>query len=160
MSKLLHVHNSEISCFKGYIDAAQHVFKKGELDACLEAALFEVTDNSVTDEEVIKCAYDGPLNSIEYRSECSVEVMEKKVNTFMTVTKKHFSPPYVFAELLETDLREGYWRHLKTCFDYKHARVVEIGYHVPYVNIGHSFTYILYTTDRSRCMLLVGNTSD
>jgi hypothetical protein len=57
-------------------------------------------------------------------------------------------------------LREGYWQHVKSCFDYTNARVIELGDHIPYVNIGGGFTYILYASDMSRCLLLVGNLSD
>jgi hypothetical protein len=65
-----------------------------------------------------------------------------------------------FAELIERELREGYWRHLEACFDYKHSRVVELGYNIPYVERGDGFTYILYAPEMSRCNLLVGNASD
>lgn len=160
MRKLRRIENSQVARFEGYIDAAQHVFRKGELDVGLEAALFEITDKTVTDEEVVSDAYAGVFNPVESRSESTVEEMMTKVNTLMTIARKYLKPQYAFAELLETDLREGYWRHLEACFDYKDARVVELGDHVPYVEMGDGFTYILYAPDMSRCMLLVGNESD
>jgi hypothetical protein len=40
------------------------------------------------------------------------------------------------------------------------ARIVELGPHVPYVNIGDGFTYVLYALDMKKCALLVGNVSD
>jgi hypothetical protein len=160
MKKLRRIENLQVAIFDGYIGAAQHVFKKGELDVGLEAALFEIMDHDVTDEEVVSSTYFGEFNPIEYRSEVTVDEMVTRVNALMTLTREYLNPQYAFAELVETALREGYWKHLEDCFDYRHARVVELGHHVPYVNIGSGFTFILYSHDMSRCLLLVGNESD
>lgn len=158
MSKLRRVENLQVARFEGYIDAAQHVFKKGQLDVGLEVALFEITDRTVTDEDVVSAAY-SESNPIEFRSESTVEEVVTRVNALMTITRKYWNA-HTFAELIERELREGYWRHLETCFDYKHSRIVVLGHNVPYVEMGEGSTYVLYAPDMSRCMLLVGNASD
>ena len=64
------------------------------------------------------------------------------------------------ANIIERNLRDGYWEHLQACFDYRNARIVELGHDVPWVNIGGGFTYVLYGRDMSNCALLVGNVCD
>jgi len=160
MSKLRRVENSQFARFEGYIDAAQHIFRNKELEVTLEAALFDLIDKAITDEEVVREAYGGEFNPIEYRSESTVELMKSKVNALLTLSKSYFKPPYGYVELIQENVRQGYWKLLEECFDYKRSRVIELGHHVPYVNMGARFTYILYAPDMSRCMLLVGNTSD
>ena len=160
MTKLIRIENPQFSRFEGYISAAQHVFRKGQLTIGLEATLFEITDGTVTNEEVVGYAYVDDSNPIEHSSESTVDEMIAKVNAAMTISRKFLNPEYMFGELIESNLREGYWNYLEACFEYKRARVVELGYHVPYVNVGNGFTYVLYSADLFRCMLLVGNSSD
>ncbi|HWN08812.1 MAG TPA: hypothetical protein VNO50_05965 [Pyrinomonadaceae bacterium] len=159
MDKLIRIENSQIARFQGYINAAQRVFKNGELNVALEATLFEITDERVTDEGVVSAAYDS-YNPIELRSECTIEEMMTNIDALLTIKRSYWKPPYWYADYIENDLREGYWKYLEECFDYKHARVVELGDSVPYVEMGRGVTYILYAPDMSRCLLLVGNESD
>ena len=159
MDKLRRLENSDVARFQGYIDAAQLVFKNGELNVSLEATLFEIIDKSVTDEDVVSAAYDS-YNPIERRSGCTIEEMITNIEALLTIKRSYWKPPYGYADYIENDLREGYWKHLEGCFDYEHARVVELGDSVPYVEMGRGVTYILYAPDMSRCMLLVGNESD
>lgn len=159
MDKLRRIENAEVARFQGYISAAQHVFKNGELYVALEATLFEILDESVTDEDVVSGTYED-YNPIERCSASTVQKMETKIDALLTIQRSYWNPSYDYAESIEDELREGYWKHLKECFDYKHARVVELGNHIPYVEMGRGFTYILYAPDMSRCLLLVGNEAD
>ena len=159
MDKLRRTDNSEVARFQVYINAAQRVFKNGELYVALEATLFEINDESVTDEDVVSGAYKD-YNPIERCSESTVQEMETQIDALLTINRSYWNPSYDYADLIEDELREGYWKHLEECFDYKHARVVELGDSVPYVEMGRGFTYILYAPDMSRCLLLVGNEAD
>jgi hypothetical protein len=158
--KLQHLQTTEVIRLEGYLEAAQHVFTKGDLDVSLEVALFEISDSNITDEEVIRAAYPNS-NPIEHRAESSVQEMTARVHGLLSIAKGFWQSRRV-AELLEEKLREGYWEHLKSCFDYTNARIVELGDDVPYVNIPHGegFTFVCYAPDMSRCLLLVGNISD
>jgi hypothetical protein len=161
MSKLIRVENPQVSRFQGYINAAQRIFKDGELNVVLEATVFEITDKSVTDEDIVTAAYDGDFNPIERRSESTVEEMTTNIDALLTIKRLYWKLPYNwYADYIENDLREGYWKHLKECFDFEIARVVELGDSVPYVEMGRGVTYVLYAPDMSRCLLLVGNESD
>jgi hypothetical protein len=160
MSKLKRIQTSELDRLLGYLDAAQHVFIKGELEVTLDATLFEILDTDITDEDVIRAAYPDGFNPIEYRAECSLEEMVSGVHNVLKVTREFWKPEYSIPEFIEHNLREEYWQHVKSCFDYTDARIVALGHDIPYVNIWGGFTYVLYAPDMSRCLLLVGNTSD
>jgi len=129
------------------------------MNVALEATLFEIINEGVTDEDVVSAAYDS-YNPIEMRSECTIEEMITNIEALLTINRSYWKPPDGYADDIESDLREGYWKHLEECFDYKHARVVELGTSVPYVEMGRGVTYVLYAPDMSRCLLLVGNESD
>jgi hypothetical protein len=160
MSKLRRIRTPELDRLEGYLSAAQHVFFKGELEVRLDAALFEITSNDISDEEVVLAAYPDGFNPIEHRAACSIKEMMDRVNNILSITKAFWKPEYSARERVEDHLREGYWQHVKSCFDYTYARIVELGHNVPYVNIGGGFTYILYAADMSRCLVLMGNTCD
>jgi hypothetical protein len=109
---------------------------------------------------VIREAYADGFNPIEHRVEKSIDEMVTVVQKVLSIDRYNWKPEYSHSERIEASLREGYWQHVKSCFDYTNARVIELGDHIPYVNIGGGFTYILYASDMSRCLLLVGNLSD
>ncbi len=159
MSKLKQVNTSDLARLEGYLEAAQHIFTRGELDVTLETALFEISDSDVTDEDVIRAAY-STFSPIEHRVECSLDEMMSGVHNILTITRRFWKSDDWVPKMLENNLRERYWQLVKCCFDYTNARIVELGNDVPYVNISGGFTYILYAPDMSRCLLLVGNTSD
>jgi hypothetical protein len=160
MSKLNRIRTSELDRLQGYLEAAQHVFTKGNLDVMLEASLFEIVDSDITDEDVVRAVYPNGFNPIEYRAECSFNEMVSGVHRILEVTREFWKPEYSIPSMIENNVREGYWKHVKSCFDYTNARIVELGHNVPYVNVWGGFTYILYAPDMRRCLLLVGNTSD
>jgi hypothetical protein len=144
----------------GYLAAAQQVFVKGEYEVALEAAFFEILDPQIDDEEVVVAAY-SELNPIEHRQMCSLDEMIAGVHQTLSIPRWMWQEAGVFPNIIEENLREGYWAHVKACFDYTDARIVSLGHHVPYVNIGGAgFTYILYAPDMSKCALLVGNVCD
>ncbi len=160
MVKLKRLNIPELDRLEGYLDAARHIFVRGQLDVTLEAALFEITGDDISDEDVISAAYPRGFNPIEYRAECSSEEMMSGVHNVLKITREFWKPEYSIPETIESNVREGYWRLVKACFDYTNARIVELGHNVPYVNIWLGFTYVLYAPDMRRCLLLVGNTSD
>lgn len=157
---LKRLHTSEVNRLEGYLDAAQHMFVMGQLDVTLDAALFEIDGDNVLDEDVIKAAYPDGINPIEYRAECSFGDMVTGVHEILKITREFWKQEYSIAEMIESNLREGYWQHVEACFDHTNARIVGLGHNVPFVNIWGGFTYILYAHDMSRCLLLIGNTSD
>ncbi len=159
MSKLNRIQTSELDRLEGYLEAAQHIFTRGELDVTLEASLFEISDSNITDEDVIRTAYSS-FNPIEHRVECSLDEMMSGVNDILSIDRRFWKPDDWVPKMLEKNLREGYWQHVKSCFDFTNAKIVELGNDVPYINISGGFTYILYAPDMSKCLLLVGNTSD
>ena len=53
MSKLRRIRTPELDRLEGYLSAAQHVFFKGELEVRLDAALFEITSNDISDEVLL-----------------------------------------------------------------------------------------------------------
>ncbi len=159
MSRLQRIQSFETNRLEGYLEAAQHIFTKGELDVTLEAALFEISDSNITDEEVIIAAY-STFNPIEYRAERNLDEMLSGVHEIFSITRRFWKSDDWVPKMLENNLRERYWQLIKCCFDYTNARIVELGNDVPYINISGGFTYILYAPDMSRCLLLVGNTSD
>lgn len=159
MSKLKKIQTPEFNRLEGYLNSAQHIFTRGELDVALEAALLEITDKDISEEDVIQASYSR-YNTIESRVECSLSEMTSNVNNFLTISERFWRRDDWMQKMIENNLREGYWQHIKSCFDYTNARIVEIGYDVPYVNISGGFTYILYASDLSQCLLLIGNTSD
>ncbi len=161
MDKLKRLQTSELDRLSGYLDAAQHVFMNGQLDVTLDAACFDVLDNNVADEDVIRAAYPDGFNPIEHRVERTLEEMVADVNDTLSLFRGFWNPEHAnIPDIIESKLRDGYWQHVKCCFDYTGARIVELGRDVPYVNIWGGFTYILYARDMSRCMLLVGNVCD
>ena len=160
MSKLRKLESPAIDRLNGYLAAAGHVFTRSQLDVSLEAAFFEIADPNITDEDVVIAAFTT-FNPIERRQGCSLEEMIAGVHRTLSMTRRWWNPEYSgIPYLIERELREGYWEHLKACFKYENARIVELGSHVPYVNMGDAFTYVLYAPDMSRCAILVGNVSD
>ena len=160
MVKLKRLSTPELDRLEGYLDAAQHIFIRGQLDVTLDAALFEIADDHITDEDVIRAAYPDGFNPIEYRAECSFDEMVSGIHDILRVTREFWKPEYSVPEIIENNLRKGYWQHVKSCFDYTNARIIQLGHNVPYVNIWGGFMYILYAPDMGRCLLLMGNTSD
>jgi hypothetical protein len=160
MSKLRRLCTPESDRLEGYLSAAQHVFVRGELEIGLEAALLEITDSDVSDEEVILAAFPDGFNPIENSAERSVAEMVVGVHHTLRITEAYWTSGYSVCERVQNNLREGYWQHVQSCFDYTDARIVELGPSVPYVNMGDGFTYVLYASDMSRCLLLIGNVSD
>jgi hypothetical protein len=160
MEKLRRLTSPQIDQLTGYLDAAQHAFIKGQYDVSLEGTVFEITDATVTDEDVLTAAYEG-FNPIEHRAECSVETMAARINDLLTLRREMWAADFRgIPSIVEERLREGYWSHVRACFDCDGARIVELGWNVPFVNIGLGFCFILYASDIRRCMLLVGNVSD
>jgi hypothetical protein len=145
---------------KGYLAAAQLAFIRSQYDVILEASFFEITETPISNEEVVIAAY-GDFNPIAVQRECSLDDMINGIHKTLTLTRRMWNPEYPgIPNILEKNLREGYWEHLKDCFEYETARIVELGNDVPYVNIGGGFTYVLYALDMSECALLVGNICD
>ena len=160
MSKLRRIRTPELDSLEGFQNAAQLVFSKGELSVTLEAALFEIATPSISDEDVVLEAYPEGSSPIEHRAESSIDEMVAAVHEVLRIPKSYWQTDNSVREIIENDLREAYWKHLEACFDYKEARIVELGPDVPWVNIGAGFTYVLYAPDKSRCLLLVGNQTD
>jgi hypothetical protein len=160
MTKLRRLATPAIDRMDGYLTAAQHAFIKGEFDVTLEAVFFEILDGTITEDDIVIAAYSD-FNPIEQRHECSLEEMITGVQEILSLPRRMWNSEYSgIPNIIEKNLRDGYWEHLQTCFDYKSARIVGLGHHVPYVNIGGGFTYVLYAIDMSKCALLVGNVCD
>ena len=160
MENLRRVSSRQIDQLAGYLDAAQHAFIKRQYDVSLDAAVFEIADTTVTDEDVLTAAYDG-FNPIEHRAECSVEAMVARINDLLTLRREMWVADFRgIPSMTEERLRDGYWSHVRACFDCDTARIVELGPDVPFVNIGVGFCFVLYAPAMDRCMLLVGNVSD
>ena len=156
---LLPLKTVEWARFSGYLDAVQYLFVRGELDLTLESAFYEIND-TVTDEDVIQSTY-STSNEIEYRQELTLEQMRQRIDQTLTLPRVYWEAKYHgLADLMEKKISDGFWRHLETCIDIRNARIVELGYHVPYVNVGDGFALILYSQENSRCMILVANWSD
>ena len=160
MSKLKRLQSSELDRLAGYLAAAQYVCIRGQHNLTLDAALFEILGRDITDEDVISAAYPDGFSPIEHRAECSLENMTSGVEDNLSLAREYWMQEYSIADIIESNVRAGYWQHVKACFDYANARIIELGHDVPYVNIGGGFTYLLYAADMSRCLLLVGNFSD
>src|SRR5687767_1287427 len=107
MTKLKRMQTTELNRLHGYLAAAQHVFTKGELDVTLEAALFEISDTSVTDEDVIQAAYSRS-NPIEYSTERSLEEAISGIHEILSIAKGLRRSDWV-TEMIENNLREGFW---------------------------------------------------
>jgi hypothetical protein len=160
MSKLRKLDSPVIERLNGYLEAAQHAFIKGQYDVGLEAAFFEIADPHITDEDVVVAAYSD-LNPIKHQRECSLDEMIAGVHETLSLPRRMWNSKYSgIPNIIEENLRDGYWEHLQACFDYKNARIVELGHDVPYVNIDGGFTYVLYARDMSKCAILVGNVCD
>ena len=160
MTKLHRTASPDIDRLTGYLAAAQHAFIKGQYNVSLDATCFDIVDATVTDEDIIIAAYSD-FNPIDHRGECSLEAMIAGVHETLTLPRQMWSSDYCnIPNIVESNLRDGYWLHVKACFDYTNARIVELGWDVPFVNIGGGFTYVLYAPDMRRCMVLVGNVSD
>ena len=163
MKKLTPISNRAIDRLTGYLAAAECAFIKSQYDVTLEASFFDIADNRITNIEVLKAAYgpDVDFNGIELERECSLQEMIDGVHVLLTTPRKMWHPDCQgIPRIVEENLRNGYWDSLKECFDYENARIVELGYNIPWVNIGDGFTYILYSKDRSQCAVIVGNTTD
>jgi len=160
MDKLRRVTSPEIDRLTGYLAAAQHAFIKAQYDVSLDASVFEIADASVTDEDVLTAAYDG-FNPVEHRAECSLEAMVARIHEVLQLPRRMWAADFCgIPGIVEERLRDGYWSHVRACFDFGNSRIVELGWHVPFVNIGVGFCFIMYASDMRRCMLLVGNVSD
>jgi len=160
VEKLRRIESREIDLFAGYLQAAGYACCQGQYDVTLHAHCFEILDSTVTDWEVVIAAY-GVSNEIEHRAECSLETMTVHVHELLTVRKQMFVADYAgIPGIIERNLRDGYWSHLAACFDYRNARIIELGWSVPWVNVGVGFTFVLYAPDVSACALLVANVTD
>jgi len=160
VDKLRSIENREIDLFAGYLQAAGYAFRQGQYDVTLHVHGFEILDPAVTDWEIVIAAY-GASNEIEHRAECSLDTMVARVHETLTVRRQMFTADYRgIPGIIEQNLRDDYWSHLAACFDYRNARIVELGWYVPWVNVGVGFSYILYARDMSACVLLVANVTD
>jgi hypothetical protein len=151
----------ETERLSGFLEAAGPAFRTGNLELCLDAVCLEILDHQVTDEQVISAAYPDANNEIESKEESSLEAMMAHVNSLLTVGRQNSNPEFPGIPLrLERKLRERYWSYIRACFDYTQARIVGIGGDVPFITIGDGFTYILYSNDNKRCLILVGSVSE
>jgi len=160
MDKLRPIVTPELDRFSGYLEAAGYALIKGQYDVTLAASCFEILDASVTDLEIVVAAH-GDSNEIEHQAESSLDNMVARVHETIAMPRQMWAADYCgIPGIIEQNLRDGYWSHLRACFDYENARIVELGWHVPFVNIGVGFTFVLYAPDLSTCALLVGNVTD
>jgi len=160
MSKLRQLESAAIDRLNGYLEAAQYAFQKLPCNVTLEASFFEIVGSDLKDEDVVGALYSR-TNPIELRRECSLEEMTAGVHETLTLPRQLWNPEHPGVPgIIEKNLRDGYWKHLRACFDYFDARIVKLGHDVPYVHIFSGFAYVLYALDMSRCALLVGNTTD
>jgi hypothetical protein len=143
MTMLKRLLTSEVNRLEGYLDAAQHMFVMGQIDVTLEAALFEMDGDNVLDEDLIHAAYPDGFNPIEYRAECSFDDMVSGVHKILKITRQFWKQEYSVPEMIESNLREGYWQHVKECFDHTNARIVELGHDVPFVKFGVALLYFV-----------------
>jgi hypothetical protein len=156
---LVPLQTKEWARFSGYLAAVQYMFVRGELDLTLESVLYE-SNNTVTDEDVIEATYSR-TNEIEYRQEITLEQMRQRIDQTLSLPRAYWESKYhALAALMEKKISDGFMRHLEECIDIRTARIVELGYHVPYVNVDDGFTLILYSQEKARCMILVANWSD
>ena len=145
--------------FSGYLAAVQLMFVRGNLELTLESAFYEII-GAVSDEQVIQWTYPA-TNEIEYRQQVTLENMRERISKTLSLSRVYWTPKYhELATFIETNIVDGFWHHIKACIDVDTARIVELGNNVPYVNIGEGFTYIVYSQEQPRCMILVGNWSD
>ena len=160
MDTLRRITTPELDSFAGYLEAAGYTLRKGQYDVTLYVACFEILDANVTDLEIVVAAH-GNSNEIEHRTECSFSDMVSHIHETLSLPRQMWAADYCgIPGIIEQNLREGYWSHLRACFDYENARIVELGWHVPFVNVGGGFTFVLYAPDMTRCALLVGNVTD
>ena len=160
MDKLKPRTTPELRFFQGYITAASEMFLRGQLDASLEALAFEILDSSVTVSEVIEAANPDGTNPIQYVNEEPLDQLESEINAFLKVDLRFWKDNTSVPSLIEERLREGFWEYLSQCFDYKNSQIFSVGPDVPCINIGPGFTYVLYNKEMTRCLVLVGNTTD
>src|SRR3989442_9238920 len=126
MSKLRRITTPNVDRLIGYLEAAQHVFMKGQYDVTLEATCFDIVDANTTDEDVVLAAYSDS-NPIEHRAECSLDDMIAGVHETLTLPRQLWTSDCNVPDIIEKNLRDGYWAHIKACFDYANARIVELG---------------------------------
>jgi hypothetical protein len=151
----------ELDRIAGYLDAAQHVFIQGQYDVSLDVAAFDVSAEVVTEDEILQAAYPDGCNSIEHREGYSLDQMIADIERVLTIRREYWNPEFGGSpNRIESNLRKGYWSHIRACFPIDDARIVKLGWDVPFVNIGEGFTFVLYSTEPCRCLLLVGNVCD
>jgi hypothetical protein len=160
MNKLEPVQSQDLARLEGYLHAAQLFLFNGQLDVILTAALFEILDAHVTDDDVLSAAYPKGHNLIERSVQCAANDMILDVNQILTLPRGIWKRETSMPAMIEDRLRQGYWAHITACFDYTAARIMKVGPHVPYVNIFRGFAYILYASSSNKCLLLVGTSSD
>jgi hypothetical protein len=159
VEKLRRIASPDLDRFVGYLQSAGYAVRRGQYDVTLYVDLFEILDATVTDLEILIAAH-GNSNDIEHRTECSLADMVAQVHETISLPRQMWAADYCgIPGITEQNLRDGYWSHLRACFDYESARIVELGWHVPFVSIG-GFTFILYAPDMTRCALLVGHVID
>jgi hypothetical protein len=159
VEKLRPIVSPDLDRFTGYLQSAGHAVRRGQYDVTLYVDVFEILDANCTDLEIVIAAH-GNSNEIEHRTECSLAHMVAQVHETLSLPRQMWAADYCgIPGIIEQNLRDGYWAHLRTCFNYENARIVELGWHVPFVSIG-GFTFVLYTPDMTRCALLVGHVLD
>lgn len=144
MDKLRRIVTPELDRFAGYLQAAGYALCKGQYDVTLDVTCFEILVASVSDLEIVLPAH-GDSNEIEHRTESSLDNMVAHVHEILTLPRQMWAADYCgIPGIIEQNPRDGFWSHLRACFDYENARIVELGWHVPFINVGVGFTFVLY----------------
>jgi hypothetical protein len=72
---------------------------------------------------ILSDAYPDGNNPIDYRVEQSVDEMVSDINDILRISWECWTPLNSIPEIIETNLRAGYWTHVDACFDYKHGEL-------------------------------------
>ncbi len=127
---------------------------KSNVELSFEAHLLELLDMTLTAQEIIQTLHPNG-NKIDYAEE--VDFIELQENIERVVLD------YYHTEL-RNQLRKissnQMWQLIEAIFPSGIQKIVQLGSHVPYVNILGGVTALIFSLGQPQCLLLIVNTSD
>ncbi|HEX8846464.1 MAG TPA: hypothetical protein VF791_17585 [Pyrinomonadaceae bacterium] len=154
----------ELNKLSGYLEALGNFIIGADYVTWFEAKGFDLTGSAFDVEDVIKGAYPGSKpekGEIIVRSDNN---MIERVNKSLKLP----DPPYSRSDFrgeIEMNLINGYWKYLKACIDYEKANIIE---YIPSQSgddelwdfIHWGFTFLIYSEEQRRCVIIHGGASD
>lgn len=127
---------------------------KSNVELSFDSHLLELLDKDLTAVEIMQSLHPNG-NKIDYALEVEMIQLQENIESLIL--------DYYHTELrkrLRKVSSNQMWQLIQAIFPTGIKKIVQLGSHVPYVNIFGGVTALIFSLDQPQCLLLVVNTSD